>query len=195
MPVALGRSTTHAAQAELSTVGWFGGADLAYDEWLRQGARLGLAGRSAGWWVGDWVHYGTARYGSKYTAAARVTGYDRQTLMNMVYVATRFDFSRRRENLSWSHHAQLAALEVEQQELWLNRALEEKLSVRDLRDLLQPAGTRPSPRRVAATGEASERALGEVPADSRSHDRGPTADSPTDQAAVVCPHCGHEFVK
>ena len=38
--------------------------------------------------------------------------------MNMVYVASRFEVSRRREMLSWSHHAALAALDRDGQELW-----------------------------------------------------------------------------
>src|ERR1700722_16757964 len=91
---------------EWSSIGWPAGAELGYEEALREGTRLGLAGRSAAWWIGDWVHYGSSRYGTKYALAARVTGYDRQTLMNMVYVASRFEFSRRRENLSFSHHAE-----------------------------------------------------------------------------------------
>ena len=105
--------------AELTAVGWVVCEELPYEEWLRQGSRLGLAGRNSRWWIGDWVRYGTSRYGKKYEAAVRVTGYDRQTLMNMVYVASRFEISRRRENLSWSHHAEVAALEPGEQEDWL----------------------------------------------------------------------------
>lgn len=51
-------------------------------------------------------------------------GHDKQTLMNMVYVASRIDVERRRERLSWSHHAEVAATEREQQEHWLDRAEE-----------------------------------------------------------------------
>jgi hypothetical protein len=184
-------------QAELSPVSWIAGAELAYDEWLHQGARLGLAGRSAGWWIGDWVRYGTARYGSKYAAAARVTGYDRQTMMNMVYVATRFEFSRRRENLSWSHHAELAAMDIDEQERWLNRAITERLSVRDLRDLLvatrQPGRSR-SGRAAAAGNQPPGGGHRQVSADQRS--RSVEGASPVDDATertVVCPHCGHQF--
>jgi hypothetical protein len=166
---ALERAGDRAPIADLSAAGWTG-LDLPYDEWLRQGSRLGLAGRNASWWIGDWLRYGTARYGSKYTAAARVTGYDRQTLMNMVYVATRFEISRRRENLSWSHHAELAALEDAEQNMWLERAAVERLSVRDLREEL------------GAHRETSARAARESPP-SRS----------ATQRTVVCPHCGENF--
>jgi hypothetical protein len=178
--------------AELGPVGWTAGADLSYDEWLRQGSRLGLAGRSAAWWIGDWVRYGTARYGSKYAAATRVTGYDRQTLMNMVYVSTRFQISRRRENLSWSHHAELAALDLEDQERWLNRATADRLSVRDLRQELlsvkQPPGRSNGRRAAPPNGKPSAR--------SPTADRGSVAASANAAAErmVVCPHCRHQFV-
>ena len=199
MTVALDHAVRRHPPAELSPVAWVARAELGYDEWLHQGARLGLAGRSAGWWIGDWVRYGTARYGSKYTAAARVTGYDRQTLMNMVYVATRFDISRRRENLSWSHRAELAALEIEEQERWLNWASSERLSVRDLRDALmsvkQSHGRPSSDRAAASSADASASVLRRIPHVSRSHDREPAASADRAAAhAVVCPHCGHQFV-
>ncbi|MHB1834061.1 MAG: hypothetical protein ACYCXW_03765 [Solirubrobacteraceae bacterium] len=156
--------------SQLGPVGWIAGGELGYQEWLQQGSRLGLAGRNAAWWIGDWVRYGASRYGTKYSAAERVTGYDRQTLMNMVYVAARFEISRRRENLSWSHHAEVAALDAPEQDRWLNRAVVERLSVRDLREELAS--------RKRATGRAGAR-----PAMTRAAER-----------EVTCPHCGHSFV-
>lgn len=50
---------------QLSSTAWVPRGELAYDEWLRHGSRLGVAGRSVGWWVGDWLRYGSARYGQK----------------------------------------------------------------------------------------------------------------------------------
>lgn len=168
MSVSAERISPQGAPAALKSVSWVPGENLSYEEWLRQGSRLGLAGRNASWWVGDWLRYGTHRYGKKYTAATQVTGYDRQTLMNMVYVATRFDISRRRENLSWSHHAELAPLEPDRQDFWLDRAAAERLSIRDLREELSSL-KEPSAR---------ERA---TPAKKRT------------EQMVTCPECGHEF--
>ncbi|MDQ3933017.1 MAG: hypothetical protein M3340_00110 [Actinomycetota bacterium] len=90
--------------------------------------------RGAGWWIGDWLSYGNAKYGEKYSRAVKLTGYDIQTLKNMVYVASRFEPSRRRDVLSWTHHAEVAALSRDEQETWLNRAVAERLSVRSLRE-------------------------------------------------------------
>jgi hypothetical protein len=50
-----------------------------------------------------------------------------------VYVASRFDVPRRRERLSWSHHAELAALDQPEQERWLTLAEQERWSLNDLR--------------------------------------------------------------
>jgi hypothetical protein len=178
-----------APEVELEPVGWSARGELGYEEWLRQGSRLGVTGRNAAWWIGDWLRYGTARYGTKYTVAARVTGYDPQTLMNMVYVATRFEISRRRENLSWSHHGELAALEVAEQERWLDRATGERLSVRDLRDEL--AAWASASRRGAAGKRATSSRKRNVVALKRSSES--TARTDSDRLAV-CPQCGHEFV-
>jgi hypothetical protein len=172
-----------ASQTEVTSVGWQADADLPYEDWLRYGSRLGVAGRNAAWWVGDWVRYGTARYGSKYSAASRVTGYDRQTLMNYVYVASRFDVSRRRENLSWSHHAEVAARETEEREAWLDRAAAERLTVHDLREALNAAGSRKPAGAAAHEAEAGV-----------SIARRPREEALPKQArAVTCPHCGESF--
>ena len=122
-------------------------------------------GRCSQWWIGDWVRYGTARWGEKYAEAARVTGYDTASLRNMAWVASRFDLSLRNDKLTWSHHVLLAPFDLEAQREWLRRASEERLSVADLRLELRNA-----------RGESSEEAR--TVADK--HD-----------ALAVCPHCGH----
>ncbi len=197
MSVALQRIGEPYGQARITAVAWVADEELAYEEWLRQGSRLGLASRSAAWWIGDWVRYGTAKYGDKYSAAVRVTGYDRQTLMNMVYVATRFDVSRRRETLSWSHHAELAPLEQDDQEAWLNRAVSDRLSVRDLREALAPVKQRaarpaPKPSETVAPGTARDGASAAV--NSTAIDSRSTSVHDETAREVVCPHCGHHFV-
>jgi hypothetical protein len=147
---------------------------------LRHGRCLGSVGRASGWWIGDWSRYGSGRYGEKYAVAARITGYDVQTLMNMAYVASRFEISRRREKLSFSHHAELAALPPDEQERWLNCAEVEGLSVRALRARLrrharsagQPAPSPPTlGPQVSAEGEQRSGS----------------------ETKVVCPQCGHHF--
>jgi hypothetical protein len=157
-------------RVELTGVAWVPLQELMFDEWCRHGARIGVAGRSSAWWIGDWVRYGAVQYGQKYAVAARVTGYDHQTLMNMVYVANRYAASRRREKLSWSHHAELAALSDAEQDAWLDRVTSRGLTVRALR------------RELATEGAVSNRSF---------------PSSTTKRATiplVSCPQCGHEFL-
>lgn len=170
----LGRQARPAG--EVTRVGWTPLADIDLEEWSAVGRRFGEIGRCSQWWLGDWIHYGNAKFGERYSRAVKLTGYDVQSLMNMVYVASRFDISRRRENLSWSHHATVASLDVEAQEHWLDRAVEERLSVADLR--LESRGA----RRALHDGEGADGASGEAP------DTDPPERS--DQLTAVCPHCG-----
>ncbi len=157
--------------AAISKVAWHPRGELGQAAWLATGRRLGAIGRCSQWWIGDWIRYGTARWGERYAEAARVTGYDVASLRNMAWVASQFDLSLRSDKLTWSHHVLLAPLEPAEQKRWLDRALEERLSVADLRVELRAAqGQAPKP---AATGRATLEA--------------------GKSSLTVCPHCGHEL--
>src|SRR4051812_43876307 len=64
-------------------------------EWFELGRQLGVITRGGGWWIGDWLCYGYLKWGERYARGSKVTGLDPQTLMNMAYVAGRFEPSRR----------------------------------------------------------------------------------------------------
>lgn len=153
----------------ISRIAWAPQHDLDHSDWLATGRRLGAIGRCSQWWIGDWVRYGTARWGEKYAEAARVTGYDTASLRNMAWVASRFDLSLRNDKLTWSHHVLLAPLDADAQRDWLRKASDERLSVADLR--LELRALRNDERRSSSQGGAA--AAG---------DR---------RDAGVCPHCGH----
>lgn len=161
----------------LTPTSWEAGGELAVAEWVEQGRYLGAIGRGSGWWIGDWIRYGSVRYGDKYSAASQVTGYDVQSLMNMAYVAGRFDVSRRRDGLSFSHHAALAGLPTDEQELWLDRAEAGALSVRALRAELRQARHRAATRAALAEARRQRETV---------HPAGP-------DPGLVCPECGHRF--
>jgi hypothetical protein len=141
---------------------------LEFETWLEHGRRLGVVGRGVAWWIGDWLSYGNVRFGEKYSRAARITGYDRQSLMNMAYVASRFPPERRRAEVSWSHHAEVAALPPAKQDAWLDFAQRNRLSVGSLRQELRSAR--------------------------RSHaDKGPGDQDASAATIVVCPACQHRI--
>ncbi len=154
-------------------VAWAPNSELDAREWAEAGRRIGSVGRNIQWLLGDWIAYGNRKFGERYARASKISGYDPQTLMNMVYVATRFPTSRRRENLSWSHHEALAALEAGDQDRWLDRASRHRWSVSDLRTMLR--ASRKGEQGVAAEGDEGE------PED--------TCAAPT----LKCPRCGEEI--
>lgn len=173
-----------ARKPDISAVAWLPHQLMSLDEWLRQGRRFGSIGRGAGWWIGDWINYGNAKFGEKYSRASRTTGYDIQSLMNMAYVASRFEVSRRRSDLSWSHHAEVASLTADQQEHWLCLASENGLSVRRLRDELRKLRDP-----VLAGKNAEDSICRPNPVDQPDGDQVDDPDEPSPQA--TCPRCGY----
>jgi hypothetical protein len=131
------RPSVTQGRARTTSVAWLAHVQLTFDEWQGYGSRIGLVSKSTNWWLGDWVRFGQRHYDQRYQQASEVTGYDEQTLMNFAYVSGRYEISRRRENLSWSHHAELAPLQAFDQDVWLERAVAERLSVRQLRAQLR----------------------------------------------------------
>jgi hypothetical protein len=126
-----------ANDVQVSAVGWVPIPDMEERRWLEYGKRIGRAGNGTSWWIGDWLRYGSRRFGEKYALAARVTGYDVQTLMNYAYVSEHVPISDRRADVSWSHHAELAKLDPHVRAEWLERTTRDRLSVKDLRFMLR----------------------------------------------------------
>jgi hypothetical protein len=88
---------------------------------------------ASAWWIGDWLLFGQSEYGNRYKHAIAATGLDYQTLRNYAWVASRFDPARRRDTLSFGHHAEVAALPEADQEAWLRRCVVERWSRNELR--------------------------------------------------------------
>jgi N6-adenosine-specific RNA methylase IME4 len=110
-----------------------------YEEWHHVGRFLRAVEGRVMWWLGDWLNFGERKYGEKYTAALEATGFEYQTVRNAKWVAGRFELSRRRDNLSWSVHAEVAALEPQEQEMILGQAAADELTRRDVRILARQA--------------------------------------------------------
>lgn len=155
----------------ITSVAWVPKRAMDVAEWSRAGRQLGVMHRCSPWWLGDWIRYGNAKFGEKYSRAAKITGYDSQTLMNMVYVASHFEISRRREELSWSHHETVASLMPDEQDRWLKHAIDHQMSVTDLRLELRTC------RKVQKEQSNPE-----------THD-----DSIAESISVTCPNCGQKI--
>ncbi len=106
---------------------------LPFEAWVGVGAQLAAVAASSAWCLGDWLVYGQAAYGSRYREAIDRTGLDYQTLRNYAWVAGRFELPRRRDILSFGHHAEVAALPAPEQDFWLRKAEEFGWPTRRLR--------------------------------------------------------------
>jgi hypothetical protein len=112
---------------------------LPFEVWERIGLQVSVLADSSAWWIGDWLVYGQRSYGDRYAAAAAATGFRYQTLRNYAWVASRFPLSRRRDRLSFGHHAEVAALGEDEQESWLRRADLRRWSRNQLRRAVREA--------------------------------------------------------
>jgi hypothetical protein len=106
---------------------------LPFEVWHRMGTQIALISNVSAWWLGDWLVYGADQYPDRYKAAIAGTSLDYKTLRNYAWVARRFEMSRRRDKLSFQHHAEVAALTLSEQELWLDRAQAFRWSKAELR--------------------------------------------------------------
>lgn len=125
---------------------------LDFEAWAEIGRSLLAATEAVAWWVGDWMRYGERVYGAQYSAAIEGLGLRLEpgTLADYQWVAGHVAPDRRRSELSWRHHREVAALEPEAQIAWLNTAAEGGWSSRELaaavrRDTDGPAPADPAP--------------------------------------------------
>lgn len=107
---------------------------------------LGRVEGSVGLWRGDVIRYAESRWGEKYTQMVEVTGLNKGSLQNNVYTAENVAPEVRRPELSAAHHYAVARIKdddpekrMEKQAKWLKIAVEESLSVNDLRDRMEEA--------------------------------------------------------
>jgi hypothetical protein len=77
------------------------------------------------WWIGDLLVYGEARWGEMYDKMIERTGYEIRTLRTLKWVAGQIGPSRRRDDLTFAHHQEVAGLPPDQQDAILARAARE----------------------------------------------------------------------
>jgi hypothetical protein len=114
---------------------------MPLDCWKALGAKIAIYADATSWWLGDWLAFGQMKYGRRYKEGIALTGLEYQTLRNYAVVARRFELSRRRDNLSFQHHAEVCALPDDDQEFWLDTSAEYRWSKAELRRRLRAAAT------------------------------------------------------
>lgn len=121
--------------------------ELLPDEWLSVFELIRRVQSGIQWIIGDWLVYGEENLGKTYNELAQITHYSEKTLRNLAAVARAVPMSRRRDTLSFGHHAAIAALPAPGQNQWLDYAAEQGLSVMALRRAL---GETPRPAETDA---------------------------------------------
>jgi len=121
----------------LTRTGWQPPENLSFADWTAAGLCLDKAEAGIRWWKGDWLRFGERKYGEMYAQAIEATGDSYQGLADCKWLAERFEFSRRRENLDWSLHREVAALELTDADALLDKAEQNGWSHRALRQAVK----------------------------------------------------------
>lgn len=116
----------------------FWAATLTEADWWHLGAELANAEKVLSWRIGEWWNAYRPEWGGRGNLAGseawKVAGLpDYRTVRHAAAVATAFDSGRRRPDLSFSHHAEVAALPPATADTLLDAAEAEGLSIRELR--------------------------------------------------------------
>lgn len=148
MAVSLDQTMAHPSRSLLghnslgrrSERGWDFPSDLSREEWIAIGRELGRAERGISWWIGDWWAFGEHRYGDRkaIVEAPDWQGPAFQVCENYASIARNFATSRRREVLSFKHHAEVASLPPEDADRlldWCEQGDPETGEVRPTREL------------------------------------------------------------
>ena len=94
------------------------------------------------WWIGDLLEFGGLDETTKYERAEELLGKPRDRLYHLALTARAIPRHRRRKELHHTHHATVQHLPDDEQDAWLQRAIDEQLGVRQLREALNAAGER-----------------------------------------------------
>lgn len=109
---------------ELTPLGLTFHAPLELDEWVNLGRKIAAYDNGMRWAIGDWLLYGAEAWPGTYMELAAEMGMSEQSIANSVSVAKRVPPLIRRDDLSWSHHEEVASLHAHRhvQIMWLEQA-------------------------------------------------------------------------
>lgn len=110
--------------------------DVTQDEWKHVFNSLKLIEGCVQFWIGDCLKYREQKWGM-YDDVAEEIGISKESLRHYKDVAEKIESGNRLPELTYTHHLQVASLPPEKQELFLKKAVEEKLTVRELRKEIQ----------------------------------------------------------
>ena len=111
--------------------------DTSFDNCENIAGLLARIDHSLRWWIGDLLAFTERRYGETFAQLGVKFGLSESTLGNAMFVSSKICPSRRREALTWSHHAEVAGLPESEQERMLDLAVENRWTRLTLRHRIQ----------------------------------------------------------
>ncbi|GEM_PF-7054609 len=124
-------------RASLTPVGATFNDTMTIDEWASFGEALERQDRNLRWIIGDWMLYGSDHYGARAAVIADALNLASGTVANAASVCRRVPLERRRQDLSFGHHENVAHLDPDDQMRLLEVAAREGLSVSVLRQVIR----------------------------------------------------------
>ena len=104
---------------------------------------LDTMGRNVSWWWGDFLNYCENLFPERWAQLIPDIGWSPKTLQNWMWVANRVPKHIRVSTLPFSVHAEVAKFEPEDQEMWLQLAMEGNWTVSELREAIKPKAEKP----------------------------------------------------
>lgn len=112
--------------------------NISWEAWIGMGEMFRRLRAATRWWIGDWYIFGGVRFGENRASAAEgITGLDPHTLATVVRTCMYVPKSRRRLELPFSHHTEVARLMPEEQDRFLNMAIEHRFTRNQLRQAVK----------------------------------------------------------
>ncbi|MBK7381675.1 MAG: hypothetical protein IPJ03_22305 [Ignavibacteriales bacterium] len=112
--------------------------DVTREEWQNVFDSLNHIEGCVQFWIGDCLKYREQKWGM-YDDIENETGINKDTLRDYKRVSENVESALRNADLSFNHHKEVAKLEPEKQKFFLQKAVDEDLSVRDLREEIRRA--------------------------------------------------------
>lgn len=131
----------------LSPCGLIASGDIAIADWGEAGQYLRRCTGSVMWWLGDWVLTGERFSDEQRFGVFQQLGWspNQNSCRKAAYVASRFGIDRRRSNLSWEHHCEVAGTDIATQDALLDEAERDGLSKAKLRARVRQAKLQSKP--------------------------------------------------
>ncbi len=149
---------------QLTSVGLVLPEELTEEEWTVLVGTLRQSTQAIGWAIGDLWAFGEQRNYGKATDFANALGISSSTLKTYGTVARSIPMSSRLDDVSFSHHQEVASLDPEKRDAILAQAAAEGLSKAEVRRLAKglPAGVPDNGSAIEAEGREEARTPAQV---------------------------------